>query len=335
MSIINAFTLNKRINSRGDVVYQCDVCTRKIRVPANRYGIDVVSRCIVTKNCNGKLHKVLTLKEKLDFVPAAPASSTTEDWIQRRVFYHHTQPIESSSWIIAHDLANNPSVQTFVYKLVDSVETLVEQFPTSVRVLDDDTVEVTFDRAYKGVAHCIATASANNINPPEELTVSSSTSVILTNDGEITIATENSDPEITLTVRYQIADNVFDITYADIDTSPSVLSPWVGASRVFIGGRLYNVRSFNLIHHPSAAADFSTYVSTGAQVSFPSLSTLPNKNFILMGNSPFSTVDRIWDKVIDISAISTTQPELVYQAGEVSTADTIIKNVYPPVHVVD
>ena len=124
----------RRIFNLGETVYQCDVCKRRNRVPTNKYSVDVIQRCIITKNCLGKLHKILTTAEANDVSAITPSLPDTKDWVQRRVYYLHEQAIEDSVWIVRHGLANRPSVQVFVEQLVDGVEELVEVDPQEIRV---------------------------------------------------------------------------------------------------------------------------------------------------------------------------------------------------------
>jgi hypothetical protein len=327
----------KQIHTKGDTVYRCDTCSRKVRVPTNRQSFDVVQRCIITKNCTGKLHKVLTRKEANEVSSIPDDVPNVSNWFQRKVFYSHTQSIEKDTWTVNHNLANRPMLQTFVYQLIDNEETLVEVQPESVEAVDSNTIIVHFARAYKEIVQCMATASANTINPAVAEEDATTSLFMLTNDGEITIATEDNTTPIALTLTYRTGTNV-DIIYDDIDDQASLLSPWSGASSIYIGGRKYTVRSFNIRTHPNASAIFAAgTISNGSQMSFSGLpsQSQSGKNLILLGQSPFAPVDKITNRYIDIASISSTQPELVYASGEVSCNPSIIKSTYPHIYIVD
>lgn len=326
----------KQIHTKGDTVYRCDTCSRKIRVPTNRHSFDVVQRCIITKNCVGKMHKVFTRKEANEVSSIADDVPNISNWFQRKVFYSHTQSIEKDTWTIIHNLANKPMLQVFVYQLVDNAETLVEVQPSAVEVVDSNTIIVRFPRAYKGVVQCVATASANTINPSIAVEVEETTAFTLTNNGEITIATLDSTSPVTRKLSYKAGSTV-EIEYNNIDDQPSLLSSWVGSSAVYIGGRKYTVRSFNIRSHPNAAAIFAAgTITNGSQVWFSGgVSAQSGENLILLGQSPFAPVDKIVNRYVDVASISLTQPELTYKSGEITCNTSIIKSTYPHIYIVD
>jgi len=114
---------------KGENVYRCDVCSRKIRVLADRDGIDVVQRCTITYGCRGKLHRVLDSAEIND-TPAFPVELPgVADWYQRKIEYTHTQPIKSTRWVVKHNLSNKPLVYAYT-----SRQTSASPTNTSVNV---------------------------------------------------------------------------------------------------------------------------------------------------------------------------------------------------------
>lgn len=328
----------KQINSKGDAVYQCDTCSRKIRVPANKQSFEVIQRCIITNNCFGKLHKVLTKSESNSVSAIPPAVNGLTDWTQRRVFYSHTQPVENNVWTIVHNLANSPSVQTFITVIVDGEDELVEILPNSVKVIDLNTVTVTFDRPYKGMAQCLATSSVNRVNERsiQPATVTTSDTFVLTNNGEITIATDDSAPLINLTLSFQTGDNTVDLDYLAIGVQTNLNSPWTGVSRIYHSGKLFSVRSFNIRTDSTTPEVFATNaILNGSRFHFSSFSSVVSRNLILLGTSPFAPIDRIYNRYVDIASVSPTQPQLFYTNGEAQTASSIIKSVYPQIFIVD
>jgi hypothetical protein len=339
-TLVGQADLQRQILVRGEAVYQCDVCKRKIRVPTNKYGLDIIQRCIITKTCPGKLHKVITTAEANKVSSVPPSLPNVQDWSQRRVFYLHEQPIENTIWAIEHNLANKPSVQVFITVQVDGEDVLQEADPLEVRIIDLNNVEVEFASPQKGQAQCLAFSSANTVNPDVGTpTVVAQETMQLTNNGELTIATADASVLLDITVEYRsvnVPGGIVNVDYVGVDNQPSLTSPWVGASKVFLNGRQYTVRSFNIVTQPLAPAVFAAnMVANGSQFLFPSLGTTPNQNLILLGTPPFTIVDRVVNKYIDIATINQTQPELLYAGGEAFAAPSIIRSAYPHVYVVD
>lgn len=382
---------------KGESVYKCDTCMRKIRMLTSREGIDVVQRCTITHGCRGKLLRLKDAKE-VNSTPAFPTEvAGVQDWFQRRVVYTHTQPVKAKRWTIKHNLANNPLVYAFVSRQTESSATytltatagamwhkstsgydennpyaptaaglytyngtswvmpentipvgsmgngifeymsLVE--PDHVAIIDSNTVEVTFGVPQSGILQCVALASQNTSNPIIDKVVDTSTPFKLSNNGEITIATLNPSPNINVTVNFKSAVVTEGIvaTFYGVDNTTSIASPWVGVGHVFVNGRTYTVRSFNLAQTPPTPG----IVASGsvdprmAKFTFEGLSSNIHENLILLGTSPFSTVDRIYDKFVDIATLNRFNPEIYYNTGEIYVSQSAIKSVYPLIYTVD
>lgn len=321
---------------KTDVIYQCDVCNRQIRLPKNKAGMEIMQRCIITENCLGKL-RTTTTRVSTEYVPAIPPSvDGVPDWVQRSVLYIHKQTIESNEWTIQHDLRANPSVQVFVSRIdANGKSTLVEITPTRVVVIDLNTVRVELSRPESGLAQCIAYASQNTINPTFNVAPPPESDVVVTNRSEITIATRVDTPLINTTVRY-INGAAVDVLYVNIDNVPSINSPWVNTSTVFVGGRTYYVRSFNVITTPTAPTFFALgQITNGSRMLFSDFPSTMRENLILLGKPPYGSVDRVYDQFIDIGAINQTSPELYFSNGEVFASPSVIRETYPPIFVVD
>lgn len=328
---------------KGESIYKCSVCSRSVRVPTNKQGLDVIQRCIITHNCQGKLSRV-TIAKEINETPAFPPEvQGVPDWFQRRVLYTHEQPVQSVTWTIHHNLATRPKIYVYVNRLVDGEETLVKVDPKTETTIDLNTVEVTFDLPESGLAQCIALASQNSTNPTALApTVVSSDAFQLTSDtGELTIATLSSAPLVGIGLTYRTSGTEIDITidYAGIDNTPSVGSPWAGSSRAVINGQVYTIRSFNITQTPLAPTYFAAgaipngstfYVST-----FSNAPPTPGQCLFLLGRAPYATVDRIFDRYIDAAAVSAIAPELFYTTGKGFAAQSVIRSTYPPILVVE
>ncbi len=320
----------------GPVVYQCDTCTRRVRLPTSLYSFEVVQRCIITLNCPGKLFKI-TNQEEINATPVFPPEVVgLDDWFPRNILFNHTQGIAAPSWTIQHNLGVNPLVQVLVDR-VDSENNLyqIELAPSeyTVVVVDLNTIIVSFSRFESGIAQCIGTASTNLVNP-EATTAAPIPDMLLTSGGELTIATTNSNPLISVSIVYKAATDTT-ISYVGIDDVPSINSPWVGANVVHINGKNYTVRSFNILTTSPAPAYFSGgLVRDGSPIFFDGLGVNANEDFILLGKSPFAAVDRITDQVIDIATISSVNPTTYYNKGAMYASPNAPRSIYPPVIVV-
>jgi hypothetical protein len=282
---------------------------------------------------------VLTTAEANQVSSIPPAVSNIIDWSQRRVFFNFEQAIEDHIWTIEHNLANRPTVQVFVVQLQDGEEVLVEVDPLAVRVINLNTVEVEFDRPQRGQAHCLAYASANTVNPGVGTpTVVTQQTMLLTHNGELTIATLDATTLIDFTIQYRSVNapgGVIGVEYVGVDDQPSIDSPWVGANKVYVNGRSYTVRSFDLVEQPLAPATFANnLIANGTQFYFSTFSTTPNQNLILLGTPPFTVVDRVVDRYVDIALVNQDQPELAYANGEAFAAPSLIRSAYPHLYVV-
>lgn len=382
---------------KGETVYKCDECMRRIRVLTSREGIDVVNRCTITYGCKGRLHKVKNVEEA-NSTPAFPAEVPgVQDWFQRRVEYTHTQPIKSSAWIIKHNLANKPSVYCYVakqtlaspsyttnpaagtiwYKSISGVDETKPYLPSAaglyrfdgarwvrpsnvilggiegnnvytyyqlttplrLETVDTNTTRVIFSTPQQGVAQCISSASQNTSNPPKAAAVNNTGPFRLSNNGEITIATLNPSPFISVSINFKsstVAGGI-NVTFSNVDNTASVNSPWVGVSRVFLNGKTYTVRSFDLANLPPVPSIMMSgnVDPLMARFTFDNFSSNINENIILLGNAPYYTVDRIYDRYIDIATLSRFSPEIYYSGGEVYALQKTIKTVYPHITTIN
>lgn len=383
---------------KGESVYKCDVCMRKIRVLTSREGIDVVNRCTITYGCKGRFHRVKNAEEA-NATPAFPTEvAGVKDWFQRRVEYTHIQPIKSATWVIKHNLANKPIVYAYVarqcmasatigqasipantlwYKSASGVDpdntlapsaaglyrydgtrwvrptdvipvglrgTTVFEYqelvqPVKVETVDQHTTHVTFSTPQYGVAQCIALQSQNSANPIRAIESVSEAAFRLSNKGEITIATLNPSPYITVALNFKssVVAGGINVSFGSVDNTASVNSPWASVDRIYVNGKAYTVRSFDLGHLPPMPAVMASgnVDPTRARFTFENFSSNINENLILLGNAPYYTVDRIYDRYVDIATLNRFAPEIYFNDGEIYVATKAIKSVYPAISTLD
>lgn len=331
-----------KIITKGASVYQCDTCSRKLRVMTNRTGLDVLVRCNITHGCQGKLHRLTIAKEIADTPAIAPEVVGLQDWFQRKILYTHTQTVQAATWLIKHNLANKPIIQLYVNSVVNGIQQLVNTIPTTTTIIDANTVKLTFNVAVSGVAQCITLASQNSTNPNATDTVPVSTDIVqLTNDfGELTIATLESSPFIGIKITYYTSlptGNVI-VEYPSIDNITSVDSPWVGARTGVINGKRYTIRSFNLLTTPLGPSYFDVgAIPNGSAFKITTINNSPIKSgdcLILMGASPFASVDRNTTQYVDVSFVSEASPESFYASGKAYIDPSAIRTTYPAIIVV-
>jgi hypothetical protein len=285
----------------------------------------------------------VTLTKDINETPAFPPEvQGVEDWFQRKVLYTHEQPVQSLTWTIKHDLQNRPKIHIYVNRIIDGVKTLVSSNPKTVTIIDLNTVQVTFDTAESGLAQCIALSSQNSTNPSSTAaTAASTTAVQITSDvGELTLATLSSSPLVALALTYRTSGIAQDVTiqYSGIDNVASINSPWSGARNVVINGKKYTVRSFNLTTTPLAPAYFAAGdVPAGSAFYVSNYVGAPpaaGECLILLGSPPYATIDRVYDKYIDVAYLNSDAPELFYTTGKGYAQPSVLRSTYPPVLVV-
>lgn len=328
-----------RVVIRGESVYGCDVCNRRIRVPTNKYGLDVIQRCTITSRCQGSLHRVTTLTDINNTPAFAPEVEGLQDWFPRNILYTHQQSIKSVTWVVKHNLQTVPVLHTFVQRTVDGEDTLVDQDPIVVDTIDANTIRLTFAGAESGQVQCTSSSTKNTTN--YESTVSASaletTTQLTSNVGEITIATLDTAGIVDVDVTF-LTNIPTTITYSGIDTVPSVYSPWIGVSFVIVNGRRYAVRSFNLTQSNPAPTYFSMgSIVDGTAFYVSGINGIPidtNDILFLLSRPPHASVDRIYNSYVDAKSISADAPEMFYGEGKGYVSPSVIRSTYPLILVV-
>lgn len=322
------------------VSYKCDTCKRYIKLPKNEFGLDTLQECVITEGCLGTLYPLLVQTEinKAEVIP--PAVAGLQDWTPRKIFYKHTQAVPSQKWLIQHNLGVKPVVEVWVNRqLADGTFELVRTIPNTITILDPNNVTVTFTNTETGIAECISSSSGFDfvVTPPTVAELNQ----LLTTNNELTIATTDASADIQLQITYISKGVPITITYGNVDNQPSINTPWVSTTTVFLNGRTYAVRSFNFLTHPFATSIFnSNLIADGSPFFFNEIQGVvpsqPEQNFILLSKAPYlSPIDRVNDQLIDIASINRVTPQPIYSSGELVTPVSIIKKVYPPVLAVD
>lgn len=326
---------------KGESVYECDQCNRRVRVPSNKQGIDVLQRCIITYGCRGSLRR-LTQTKDINSTPAFPPEvEGIQDWFQRRVLYTHIQPVDAQTWHVAHNLANRPTIHAYVYAIVNGIKTLVPEDQFTVATVDLNNTNVTFTRPVSGTIQCITLSSQNATNPEvKPASTAGNIFQVTTDTGELTVATRFTqdngwaDSLVDITLEYATASPV-EITYLNIDDTPSINSPWVGAQRIVANGKSYLLRSFDIVNTLPAPPHFANgEILNGTPFRITKINGItinPNDVLIALSKSPYAVVDRITNQYIDAGREDGT---LTYDSGKAFSVQGNLRSVYPFIAVV-
>lgn len=322
------------ISIKNENVYRCDTCNRNIRVPANPQGIEIISRCIVTANCLGKMQRVLN-QDEINSTPTIPLEvAGLKDWSNRDVLFDYTQSVKMVTWKVNHNLENNPTVYVYVQRNGGSGTTLVQIDPKSIDVIDLNNIQITFDQPESGLVQCVALSSQNAATPSTLAISNTSTSDMqISNQSELTFATLDPSPTINIKVIYNSSGSPQPVVieYLNVATT-SILSPWDGTSYVTINSKRYYVKSVNLRTWGSAPLVFQAgLIASGATLSFPN-STVAGQLLLLLATNPQSIADRIYDRYVDTASANLPTPQLYYNTGNVYVAQSMVKNTYPPIY---
>lgn len=316
-----------QIYTRRAVAYKCDTCNRSIRLVENVFGMEIIQRCTITHGCQGKLRKLLTQKEIIKTPTLPPDVAGLQNWFQRPALFTFIQTIQSSTWQVVHNLGAKPTVQVQVYRGNE----LIDIIPKEIKIIDLNTIEIIFDKGESGIVQCINVTSTNkNISQENLLT---DQPLQLTNHGVLTIATQNTSPLISLTGVF--GNQATEIHYVAIPSVAAILSPWAGVNRVFVNGKTYTVRSFDIVESPLAPNTFSANLINNGDSLYFKEPINTNEYLLLLGRAPFGVSDRVYDKFIDLALIDKFQPELFYNQGELYTMPSAVKETYPLIFIVD
>lgn len=318
------------------VVYQCDTCKRETYRQQNRRGLDVISRCIITSGCHGKLN-LQEVKPSYAIGHATTPVIGLADWSARKVLFTYHQGFLKKTWEISHKLNNQPSVTVYVYKDGLNSTTLVKEEPESIVYTSNDTITLTFRNAVTGIAQCQARSASDGQNittlipvdttPTDANVFSTDRSFGITNGmdaGELTLATRVGTvaisgfaptQEIQLTAHFLSPTDLSEIavpvvmTMRTVNNTPvdTTGSPWAGSKYATIRGRKYLLRSVNLHTDgnltlrgiPQGAPCYFTVKYLGQDRTL-----VEDEMLILTSSHPHHSVDRNYSEIADLAKLT-------------------------------
>lgn len=328
------------------VLYKCDTCEREIELQRQPDTIETFGRCVITEGCRGHLYQ---LDIKQDYVRpkrTKPVEGLT-DWIQRRKLYTHYQTVNSSQWVVDHNLGVLPSVQVVVEREISGQQTQsIEVEPERIETVDLNRIIIHLPRAESGVAQCIARSTVQPGEREVEQQQVQTEPVQLSNDNTISIATRSEIDNIYLKMHFTDEGNVFNTYVYKVDTSPSFFSPWSNLKHIYVNNKRYLVRSFNFKNPYIDTDDFingtitqgsAIYVS---EISFDDGVTYQSLErdqvLFLLAQEPFNVQDKLLNQLVfPVDIIAENASNSMYiDNDEIYVTDQVINNIFPHIKAI-
>lgn len=335
------------------VVYKCNTCKRTIELQRNIKGLEHVGRCNITLGCRGSLYQTELHPDYIRGTLPDPVVGL-DDWRQRKVVHNHAQAIERDTWTIYHEMGVVPVVSVYGDRPIEGDEdNRVEVTPTDINVIDDDTLQLVFDRPWSGIAQLVARESDPDLFNPivraeeiptsdyqltlgRELTIATEIGSIGTNEA-ITVSLEFTPPAGPVTTVSYVVDNQPAQILTNDDGTPISGSPWIDYDRVIIKGKIFEVRSFNIF---DTALD-TALIAPGTTVRVTGIDPLGGASFrnleegevlILLATDPYNVIDKIDNQYVDASHVTDTLNTFsLYYSTEIYANPNIVTTIYPPI----
>ena len=339
---------------------KCTTCKREIEIPENKKGLEVINRCVITSGCRGEMYRI---DRKIDYIRGEFPSRVPglTEYTPRRALYNHIQSIPSNQWFITHNLGVAPSVQVEISNT--SVESTQENVPCALRdeaalttttettdftieITSPNTLIITFPENRTGLAQMIARSTSPVVISTVEAEVP--TFQLTSTQSHLTIATLNdtipSGNTITLNFVFLPPGSSSTVSQSyTIDSTPDPVSPWYDLpvpQTVFIQGRRYKVRSFNVFilsfengTIPDGSAFYIESINDGAGSSPESRPLETGEVVALLALDPYAGVDKITTRLLDFSRVTASNAEssLFHEDGEFFAFDNVLTSTFPPI----
>lgn len=312
-------------------------------------GLTVFGKCIITQNCLGKLY---TLSRNIDSTREvfAPEVEGLLDYSPRKAFFNFTQPLPTSIWRIEHNLSTSPAVTVYTPNNSNNLAPL-DPGNFTVTPIDPNNITISFNQAYTGVAQCVSRSTTISTAPPP----ATSTQVQITINGLITLAIPstiiNTPPVPNIDMTNLTFNMEVDITQPSQQEQSSLefvtsalnnTSPWNDWHSILVRKRKnYLVRTKNIFDFLAFGENASsTSIPNGtqlrfSQILFPTtiLTSIPARTLLfLLSNSPYASIDKIRNRVIDVGQmIDTPIDYFTYTNGELYVDSSVIEGSYPDI----
>jgi hypothetical protein len=321
------------------VNYKCDTCKREIQKIRNPHGLETVGRCVITYGCRGKLYQTNLLEDAIRPKIPDPVIGLI-DWFPRQLIYNHNQSIESNQWRITHNLGAAVTVTVTINVQLNGNQSEIKIDPENIIYESKNVILLEFNRPFSGKAQLVARQS----NPdPVGATASSQNSVLqISNNGEITVATQvntiGTSSSVSFEITFILNNGSLPSFVYTADDSPSINSPWINFNRVIISGKIYTVRSFNVINSditrgiiPTGSPFIVTGIDPLGERNIVPLNT--GESYILLAKEPYQIADKIRNNALDMTAVTRSNSQLgqFYDSGECFAYENVIQSVFPQI----
>lgn len=324
--------------------YKCDTCNREVELPQNPRGMEVIKRCTITEGCRGNLKFQALLENFVRGRPTLP-SAGLDDWVQRKALVNHTQSVARDQWAIEHNMGVFPSVQVFIDAPTETnPDNQIEIIPDDIQLIDENNINLVFSRNVSGIAQLIARETDPDVfNTAVAVTESSTVPFQVTANTQLTIAnlvTKEADPSFTISyqVEYFPPDSISIIIDYVADPTPQIESPWSGEDTVIIKGKVYRVRSFDILipqMTDGTIGSGSTLHITNVDFNDGNgfVPIIPGDAYLLLSNDPHTNFDKIEEQLIDPTSVTPTDNTFAFglDQGEIITDPVVINTIYPPI----
>lgn len=336
---------------------KCDTCKRQIEIPENTHGLTIIGRCTITLGCRGKLRQVVRNPNTARGANT-PILPGVDNYIPRQAFYQHVQALSSNKWRVVHGLGVMPTI--LLYVLNHNGEYVIQNGRTyHIEVIDENSVNILFDRDMVGIAHCIAKSSVpvsiKQLPVPEDTTQLSTKGVLtlavprfltrpsvpadLHKSFPVDLCWSESHLRVEVEVTFPNAEPI-----VCIDSLDNVLdnrSPWTGWNSILIEGRRnYCLKSLNIANlRTFRDGDYHIDdIPDGTRVRFLRIdygSGTPQKIYSrgLMGmvsDRPYDYIDKRRDRIVDIGEMTGADDGyFTYIDGEFHLANRFVEITYP------
>jgi hypothetical protein len=325
----------------------------------NAKGLDIVSSCIITKGCIGKLYKTKRNRDSIreSFPKFDPRFQNYE---QRRSFFNFVQPSPATEWVVPHNLGVSPAISVFEYLVSPTNKVYpskVSPEDYSVSIVDQNTVSIVLNRQAYGVAHCVARTSValkpKFISPLfASVQVTTNGTFVFALPKYITKTTFSGSP---LPLPMDLA-NYFDSIQIEVsiqkpneealvcfESLPMLqeVTAWAGWDEILIRKRRnYYTRNKNVLKFttfndsqlvfddiPEGTQLRFTRVDYGTGIKTP---IAPEGLFILLSKAPYQTSDKTRDQLIDLGElVDMTNGYFTYHNGDFYLDQSLIEKTYP------
>jgi hypothetical protein len=310
------------------ITYKCNVCERNIDLLENKQGLTTFSKCVITYGCKGKLLKTKRNPDNIreSFPVEVPG---LEDYSQRRVLFDYTQTLPSSVWVISHDLNTSPTVSVYILNTTTKKYDELDQNQYKITILGTNRLKLTFKNSYVGRAQLVSRNSIKSV-PTSVTPVLAPFQV--TSTGYFVFAVPKyltkfeyppsilPTPQLpydlnALPIRIEVSikkPNEEEEICTEIFSSSLSNTPWTGWNEVLVRKRRnYYLFSKSILAFRTFGGDTLKFsdIPDGTQLKITRidygtgvLQPIPPEGlYILLAGTPFTTNDKIKDKVVDVA----------------------------------